>query len=124
MTTASEAAAAMRLDRAANRLCKWRKLLAGWVMGTRPENDGPAAGMRDLQEARLLLRAEVSAITKILLDRGICTAEELTLQTADECDSLNEAMAQRFPGIKATDDGLEMDVQKAVETMRRLGFPA
>jgi hypothetical protein len=121
--TPSERRAAERLHRSSNRLCKWRKVLAGWVLGTRPDDDAAAAGMRDLQEVRLLLRAEVSAITNVLIDRGICTAEELTLRVADECDLLNEAMAARFPGIRATDEGLLIDPVKAAETMRRLGFP-
>lgn len=113
-----------RYQQQANRLCKWRTLFAGWVLGTRSDTDPRAAGMRDLQEVRLLLRAEVSALTNMLVAKGVCTTEEITAAVADECEYLNEAMAGRFPGIRATDDGLDIKMPEALETMRRLGFPA
>lgn len=119
----SEQETAARYQRQANRLGKWRVVLTGWVLGTRSDTDPRAAGMRDLQEARLLMRAELSAVANVLIKKGVVTAEEWTAALADECEFLNEAMAGRFPGIRATDDGLDMKMPEALETMRRLGFP-
>jgi hypothetical protein len=102
---------------ALNRLAKWRVLLAGWQVGTRVKGDPEGDAIRDHREATLLLRADVSALTSLLIDKGVFTPEDMQRQTAIEADFLSEALSRRFPGVTATDDGLSFD-PRAAETLK------
>lgn len=104
--------------RALNRLAKWRSVLAGWQLGTRPKGDPECDAVRDLRELQLLMRAELNALTGLLVEKGIFTTEEWDAALAKEADLLSEEYAQRFPGFRATDVGLEMDLKVAGETMK------
>lgn len=99
------------------RLGKWRVLLTGWQLGTRPKGDPEADAVRDHREVSLILRAESNALVQLLYKKGIITAEEWTTQIEWEARLICEQLANRFPGVIATDDGLVMD-DRAVETMK------
>lgn len=101
-----------------NRLAKWRTVLAGWQLGTRPKGDPESDAVRDHREATLLLRAEVSALAALLIRKGIITAQELTEQSHGEAKHLCEAYARSFPGFEATDYGIQMDPARARETTK------
>ncbi len=101
-----------------NRLGKWRTVFAGWQLGTRAKGDPESDAVRDHRELSMLLRAEVSAISQLLVKRGVFTAEEYTAQVHDEAKLLCRAYERRFPGFKATDDGLHVDAEIARDTMR------
>lgn len=116
-------AIAERASRAANRLAKWRSVFAGWQLGTRSSADGESRAVRDHREVTMLMRAELSGVTKILLDKGICTQVELTEVFAEEYEHLDRAFAERFPGMRSSDTGIVFDTRTSAETMRRLGFP-
>lgn len=103
---------------ALNRLAKWRTLLAGWQLGTRPKGDPECDAVRDHREVTLLLRAEVTALTGLLIDKGVFTAEEFAGRVGLEADLLSSVLADRFPGVTATDNGLIMDA-RVVEWMSR-----
>lgn len=107
---------------ALNRVAKWRTLLTGWQLGTRVKGDPEGDAVRDLQEARLLLRVEVSALAGLLIKKGVFTAFEWTEQLAFEAEALEALMEKRFPGIRATVDGLTIDLPAGMETMRRYRF--
>jgi hypothetical protein len=64
------------------------------------------------------MRAEISALTKILLDNGIMTAKKFTTEVTDEAKLLDRDMEVRFPGFKSTDNGITIDVEKVSDTMR------
>jgi hypothetical protein len=100
------------------RLGKWRVLFTGWQLGTRAKGDPEGDAVRDHRELTMLMRAELSAVSQLLVKKGVFTAEELTEQFREECRLLCHAYERRFPGIKATDDGLSMDVAIAADTMR------
>jgi hypothetical protein len=53
---------------ALNRLAKWRAVLAGWQLGTRPKGDSECDAVRDQRELLLILRAEVNAISALFCD--------------------------------------------------------
>lgn len=108
---------AERTNRSLQRLAKWRNLLTGWQLGTRPKGDPEGDAVRDHREATLLLRAEQSALVVLLIEKGVFTLDEWQRQVEFEADALSEAMSRRFPGVVATDSGLRMD-QRAAETMR------
>jgi hypothetical protein len=95
--------------RALNRLAKWRSLLAGWQLGTKPDTDPETQAVRDLQEARLLMRAEVTALTGLLLQKGVFTEDEFTEQVGVEAVELDQAFSRRFPGVESSDHGLKLD---------------
>ncbi len=112
------------LNLALNRLAKWRSVLAGWQLGTRSDHDGETRAVRDHREQSLLMRAEVTALTALLIGKGIFTVEEFAAQLVTEADLLDRAYARKFPGFTTTDDGVTIDTAKAADTMRRLDFPA
>lgn len=108
---------------ALERVGKWRRLFAGWQLGTRPETDGEFRAVADHREVTILLRIESNALTSILLRKGVITREEWTDALGEEADALNAAYAKRFPGITATPNGMQYDLPAAAETMRANHFP-
>jgi hypothetical protein len=114
---------AARCSRAANRLAKWRTVFAGWQLGTRPNSDGESKAVRDHREVTMLMRAELSALTKVLLDKGVCTQVEITEAFTEEYEHLDRAYREKFPGFEATDTGVTITPEPASQTMRDLGFP-
>ena len=107
MSAASDQA--RRTLRALNVLAKWRTLLAGWQLGTRPKGDPACDAVSDHREVTLLLRAEVSALTGVLLAKGVVTDDEWAAALEQEAQALNRALETRFPGVTASETGLQMD---------------
>lgn len=96
---------------ALNRLAKWRAVFAGWQLGTRATGDPESDAVRDHREATLLIRAELSAVVSLLIEKKVFTREEFDASCAVEADHLNDALAARFPGIVATDEGLRISTE-------------
>lgn len=94
---------------ALNVLAKWRVLFTGWQLGTRPKGDPEGDAVRDHREVTILLRAEVSALTGLLLDKGAFTADEWQAALEREANQLNKDYEKKFPGVTASMDGLHMD---------------
>ena len=105
-----------------NRLGKWRMILAGWQLGTRPKGDPESDAVRDHREATMLLRAEVTALTRVLVEKGVCDRETLLRLVGEEAEYLSQAYEERFPGAKATDDGISLDPVEFTKTTTRMGF--
>ena len=103
---------------ALNRLCKWRSVFAGWQLGTRTDTDPEARAVRDHREVTILLRAEVSALVALLIEKGVFTVEEFNQQCIVEAEHLERAYEKKFPGFKATDSGMLGDVATLRETMK------
>jgi len=94
---------------ALNILAKWRALFTGWQLGTRPKGDPEGDAVRDHREVTILLRAEMSALTELLIDKGIITQQEFEASLEAEAKHLCADYEKRFPGVEATPDGLSMD---------------
>lgn len=107
-------------DAALQKLTKWRTVFVGWQLGTRAKGDPEADAVRDHRELTILLRAEVNALTGLLLKKGLFTQDEWLAQLEGEAAWLDQSYEQRFPGIKSTGYGLTMDA-RAAETMK--GWP-
>lgn len=107
-----------KYDRALNKLCKWRMIFAGWQLGTRPNTDPEAQAVRDTREAIMLLRVEVTTLTKLLMDKGLFTEADFMKQAIEEAEYIEQQYEKKFPGFKATDTGMDVDVAKAKETMK------
>lgn len=99
-------------------LCKWRVLFTGWQLGTRAKGDPEGDAVRDHREVSILMRAEISALTGLLIAKGVFTAAEFEAQLEDEAVALSKLYARRFPGVTAHEWGLEIKVPEAVETMK------
>jgi hypothetical protein len=95
-----------------NRLGKWRTWFAGWQLGTRPLGDPECDAIRDHREATLIQRAELSALVGLLIKKGVFTAEEFTSGLEVEAAALSSALERRWPGVRATDEGLALDVDE------------
>lgn len=106
------------MSRMTERLAKWRMVLAGWQLGTRADTDPECQAVRHHREATLFLRAEVTALTALLIERGVFTLADFEKQLDIEAAALDKAFEQKFPGFKATDIGISIDVKQAAETMK------
>lgn len=106
------------LLRVLNRLAKWRSVFAGWQLGTRRNDDPECCAVRDHREVTIFLRAETSALLKVLLDKKVCTVEEFQAQLVEEAELLSKDYESKFTGFEATDDGMKIDVEKAGKTTR------
>lgn len=112
----------MEYRKALNRLCKWRTVLAGWQLGTRPTRDPECAALRDHRDSTLVMRAELSGLVNLLIDKGAFSRTEFEQQVAFEAMVLSSMYEGVFPGMKATDEGIAMELPLASQTMERLNF--
>ncbi len=107
-----------KLEFAANKLAKWRSVFAGWQLGTRLKGDPESDAVRDHREVTMLMRAEINALTKLLLDKKICTQEEIQQAMIVEMEHLDSAYERKFPGMRTTPNGVEYyDPKLASRTM-------
>lgn len=107
-----------------NKLAKWRNVFASWQAGTRLNSDAEIQALKWHIELSIMLRAEVNALTAILLAKGICTKEEFTDQLCDEAVNLDQQYEKKFPGISTDLSGVIYSLPEAAETMTKYGFPA
>jgi hypothetical protein len=117
-------------NQAMEKLCKWRAVLAGWHVGSQALLDPsgkPTPGlqaMRDLMDKWLIIRVESNAIAVLLIEKGLISREVYLRQYEIEAHHLDKAMAGLFPGFRTTDLGIVIyDMELAMETITRLGFP-
>src|SRR5262245_41568976 len=94
------------LYRKLNKLSKWRMLFAGWQLGTRLDDDPEGQAVKDHREVTIVLRAEVTALTGLLLRKGICSEDELRREIAQEAEFLDQQYEERFPGFETSEAGL------------------
>ena len=106
-----------------NKLAEWRAVFAGWQLGTRPDTDGETLALRDHREVTILLRAEVSALLGLLMQKGVITTHQWERALAEEASRLDHDYEAKFPGFSTDQDGVHMDVAQAAETVSRLHFP-
>lgn len=111
-------ARAVGTNAALQRLTKWRAVFAGWQLGTRSDSDAEAKAVKDHREITILLRAEVSTLTGLLIEKGVFTAEELDAALGKEAELLSADYSRRFPGFVAEDYGMSVDPQLARQTTK------
>lgn len=121
--TQSSAGIREAYERATQRLCKWRAVFIGWMLGTVPDGTPGLKAHKDRVDAQIMARVEMNAITALLIRKGIFTVEEFMAQIVEECDHKEREYEATFPGYKATDIGISIEPAKAAETNKRLGFP-
>lgn len=106
-----------------NKLAKWRNVYASWQLGTRLAGDGESKAVRDHRELTILLRAEVSALTGLLIKKGVISEEGFETALVSEAGQLDKNYEEKFPGFSTDQDGVHMQFPEAGDTMRRMGFP-
>lgn len=109
----------MTLDDTLQKLSKWRNVFAGWQLGTRPKGDAESDAVRDHRELTILLRAEVNALTQILLRKRVFSQKEFEEQLHIEATLLDERYEALFPGFSTDLQGVVLDIEPALETMRK-----
>jgi len=121
--TQSSAGITAAYKRASQRLCKWRTVFLGWMLGT-VSNDTPGLkAHKDRIDGHIMHRVEINALTALLLQKGVFTIDEFMAQVAEECGHKEREYEAMFPGYKATDTGISIDPKVAAETNKRMGFP-
>ena len=118
MTTTPE-----ELSRVLNKLAKWRTFFASWQLGSRSDTDGECRAVKHHREATILLRAELSALTGLLIEKGLFTGQEWQDAVVAEAKRLDHDYEESFPGWRSTSAGMSMKMPEAGETMKRMGFP-
>lgn len=106
------------LELVLNKLAKWRSVFAGWQLGTRLKGDPEGDAVRDHREATILLRAEVTALVTVLVQRGVITLQDWKQTLEAEAAHLDRAYEERFPGFQTTQNGVEINLKRAVETTK------
>lgn len=109
--------------RVSNKLAKWRNFFASWQLGTTSANDGRYRAIKNHYELSILMRADINAITGLLIKKGVFTQEEYTEAIIAESKRLDHDYEESYPGWSSDDDGMHMTLPSAFETMKRLGFP-
>jgi hypothetical protein len=108
---------------ALEKLTKWRRFFASWQLGSRPPSDGEFRAIVHHRELSILLRAEVSALTGLLLRKGVFTEQEWRDALELEATQLDHDYEETYPGWRSVADGMSMKMPEALETMTKLGFP-
>lgn len=103
---------------AVQRLAKWRTVFAGWQLGTRPQGDPEGDAVRDHRELSIVMRAELNALASLLVAKGVFTAQEFQAAVETGAEHLSAEYTKRFPGFKATDYGMDINVALARDTMQ------
>ena len=106
------------LELAMNKLAKWRSVFAGWQLGTRAKGDPECDAVRDHRELSIIMRAEMTALVTLLIEKKVFTVEEWSTALEKEALQLDHNYELRFPGFKTSQHGVEMDVKVAVETTK------
>lgn len=107
-----------RMVQALNRLTKWRNVFVMWQLGkSAPKRDAEARAVEDHREVTMIMRAELNAMLRVLLDKGVITMAEWEVILTEEAQHLSEAYAKKFPGFRATDQGLDVNLAIAADTM-------
>lgn len=109
------------LNRALNKLAKWRTVFASWQLGTRSSTDAECKAVKDHREATIMLRAEANALARLLMNKRIITQKEFEDTLHNEVTQLDRAYEEKFPGFSTTDTGVDIDLVVASETMK--GWP-
>lgn len=100
------------------RLGKWRMVFASWQLGTRTTEDPECQAVRDAAERSLVLRAEMNALTALLVKKKVFTETDFLMQVQEEAQVLCAQLERRFPGFSATDDGMRLEPHRAADTTK------
>lgn len=111
--------------KAAKRLRQFGRLAAGRMFGTLANTDGRYLAVVDEWERSLFTRAEMNAVARILIDKGIISTAEWTAAVVEEYRHLADAMEKGWPELRVTETGIDVhDLAAHAERSRRERWPA
>lgn len=111
--TDEERVAAKRCRAAYEKLGKWRLAFMARMLGTVPREDKRFVPYKDLFENLIFRRAEINALAKVLIDKQVVTPVEWLNYMTEEAKLFDEDLEKVFPGYKATEFGLDVDLDVA-----------
>lgn len=105
--------------RAANRLHHLSMIYGGAIVevaqgrdvGLLPIDHPGLKTVRDLADLILLTRAEISALTRLMVDRGVFTSAEYTRQATDDYQYIAKCKSEQF-GVELSDVGIVIKGKK------------
>lgn len=103
------------------KLARWRTVFASWQLGTRSDTDAECKAIKHHREATIMLRAEVNALTFLLIEKKVISDEEYDAALLGAVERLDADYAAFFPGFKSTDAGMTVTPHIAKDTMA--GWP-
>ena len=104
-----------RYHKLSKRLHHLSIIFASNVLAGRVASEYVRLSVRDVADLAYFLRAEVNAITKLLIDKGIVEKSELIERINEELEILINAKEEQFK-IALTDQGISFDLDKRKET--------
>lgn len=107
-----------RTFRALNIVTKWRSIFTGWQLGTRAKGDPEGDAVSDHRELTILMRIELNALLRVLLEKEIVTQDEWNAILEEEAYDYSKRLEGKFAGFRATFEGMQMDVAVAAKTMK------
>lgn len=108
---------------AMNKLAKWRSVLAGRQLGTRSDDDQQCKAVKSAEEARLILRAETTALVRLLIEKGVFSLAEWEATLVEEAGELEKMLEGQFRGFRASADGMEIDLAEIQKHKTMEGWP-
>lgn len=88
------------------KLRQFGRLQVGRLLGTVANTDGRYKAWVDLLERCYFMRAEINALTKILLDKGLVTDDELEKRFEEEYRHYISALSSDWPEVEVTSTGI------------------
>ncbi len=101
------------LDRAFGRLRQFARYAVGRIVGTTEHTNGAYKQLLSLDEARHLHRVEITALARLMIDKGVFTSEEFAHQTLEEAIALEHQLKEVFPEVTPADDGGSLRIDAA-----------
>lgn len=108
------------------RLRQFGRLQEGRIFGSTFDTDGRHKAWMDLFEKVIFARAELNALTKLLIDKGVFTQAEWLSQVTDEAAWLFEQEMKHWPEIEVAEDGKSFaikDMQAFANRCQRERWP-
>jgi hypothetical protein len=112
------------LRAAAGQLRQYGRLAVSRLFGTVASTDGRYKAIVDLEERSLFTRAEMNAVARILLDKGVVTQAELTAAMVEEYRHLVAAVGKQWPELVVEEHAIHVkDLPAHAARARREGWP-
>jgi len=108
------------------RLRQYARLAVGRVTGSCTHENGAYNTLLAIEEGRLVQRAELTAVSRILVGKGVCSLEELQKAMTEEMSELLTLLAREWPEIEVEPMGRSFtitDVQALAARSKREGWP-
>ena len=109
-----------------NRLRQYARLAVSRVLGTCSNELGAYKSLVAGEEGRLLMRAEITALTQLIIDRKLASLEEVQKAITDEMAELLKVLAMDWPEVEVPASGVGFtikDLPAFAARAKREGWP-